>query len=363
MSAPHGTGKWYIDENGKEYVQGPDRRWTTREQASSMDHQFNFVRFIQLVHQIGNPTSIQIPAGSSNDLPPHRIPPSRSALAVDSSNSSSTGASTASRSSDSAKAKGKAKANPPDDARKGSAKRKAADPPELAEKHQKGRTAGSANYNAEDLEILFQILRERLPLGPKGWMEVEGLFNEEAQSTGRPGRTAKSLELKFKQLVKTTKPTGDAELPPHAQEALEIEELMNEKAGTRDLDDEEINEVVGGAEDINETEKATPQQNRRRENQENVPFQRTTQEPAAPRAVRRPTERSSRLSGNDFLASISAALSPAAQIACDEQNATRSFNASQLIMLSSQVQDLQRTIDNMRTELADERRRAERAEA
>jgi hypothetical protein len=42
------------------------------------------------------------------------------------------------------------------------------------------------------------------------------------------------------QLVKTSKPTGDAECPPHVQRAHEIEKLMNEKAGSRDLDNGDI---------------------------------------------------------------------------------------------------------------------------
>jgi hypothetical protein len=77
---------------------------------------------------------------------------------------------------------------------------------------------------------------------------------------------AKSLEAKYKQvhdyylnilyyltsefgskLVKTTKPTGDAECPPQVERAHEIEDLINEKVSTRDLDDAEI---VDGAEDV-----------------------------------------------------------------------------------------------------------------
>ncbi len=47
----------------------------------------------------------------------------------------------------------------------------------------------------------------------------------------------------YTQLVKTSKPTGDAECPPHVERAHEIEDLMNEKAGSRDLDDEDIIDV------------------------------------------------------------------------------------------------------------------------
>ncbi|KAJ3860610.1 hypothetical protein EV359DRAFT_67175, partial [Lentinula novae-zelandiae] len=92
----------------------------------------------------------------------------------------------------------------------------------------------------EDLGILFEILRRNLPLGQRAWSRCADEFNEQAEQQGRPTRLAKSLELKYKQLVKTTKPTGDAELPRNVEEALEIEELMNDKAGTRDLNDSDI---------------------------------------------------------------------------------------------------------------------------
>ena len=46
--------------------------------------------------------------------------------------------------------------------------------------------------------------------------------------------------MPFIQLVKTTKPTGDGECPSYIERAHEIEYLMNDKAGSRDLDDEEI---------------------------------------------------------------------------------------------------------------------------
>jgi len=40
--------------------------------------------------------------------------------------------------------------------------------------------------------------------------------------------------------VKTAKPTGDAEVPPHVECAHVIDDLMNEKAGSHDLDDQDI---------------------------------------------------------------------------------------------------------------------------
>ncbi len=44
--------------------------------------------------------------------------------------------------------------------------------------------------------------------------------------------------------MRTPKPTGDAECPPEIERAHIIEELMNEKAGTRDLNDSDEEEEV-----------------------------------------------------------------------------------------------------------------------
>ncbi|KAJ3854575.1 hypothetical protein EV368DRAFT_63132 [Lentinula lateritia] len=89
---------------------------------------------------------------------------------------------------------------------------------------QKGRISGSLNYTDKDL----------------AWSRCADEFNEQAEQQGQPTHLEKSLQIKYKQLVKTTKPTGDAELPRNVEEALKIEELMNDKAGMRDLDDLDI---------------------------------------------------------------------------------------------------------------------------
>lgn len=80
-------------------------------------------------------------------------------------------------------------------------KRKAASPLGHADKKkQRGRTAGAHNYSPEDLDALFDILEECLPLGGHAWNSAGDEFNTWAQENGRPSRTAKSLELKFKQV-------------------------------------------------------------------------------------------------------------------------------------------------------------------
>lgn len=80
-------------------------------------------------------------------------------------------------------------------------KRKAASPLRHTDgKKQRGRAAGANNYSSEDLDALFDILEECLPLGGHAWNSAGDEFNTWAQENGRPSRTVKSLELKFKQV-------------------------------------------------------------------------------------------------------------------------------------------------------------------
>ena len=80
-------------------------------------------------------------------------------------------------------------------------KRRATSPLRHADvKKQRGRATGAHNYSSEDLDALFDILEEYLPLGGHAWNTAGDNFNTWAEENGRPSRTAKSLELKFKQV-------------------------------------------------------------------------------------------------------------------------------------------------------------------
>ncbi|KAG1899162.1 uncharacterized protein F5891DRAFT_914838, partial [Suillus fuscotomentosus] len=103
-----------------------------------------------------------------------------------------------------------------------------------------GCASGTPNYNDDNVAALLDACMNCLPLGTKGWLAVEEEFAAWADSHDCPTCPTKSLELKFKQLVCTTKPTGDAECPPYIECAHEINDCMNEKAGTWDLDDDEF---------------------------------------------------------------------------------------------------------------------------
>jgi hypothetical protein len=75
----------------------------------------------------------------------------------------------------------------------------AADLPQPSSKKH-GQAAGVANYSANDVDALLTILEEHLPLGGQAWATVGDEFNKWAEENGRPNRTAKSLEHKYKQV-------------------------------------------------------------------------------------------------------------------------------------------------------------------
>ncbi|KAF6752144.1 hypothetical protein DFP72DRAFT_465184 [Ephemerocybe angulata] len=199
--------------------------------------------------------NVQLPADSDSDFPPpHVLAKSIAQPASKIAGSRRPGRAAAND------VKGKGVALSPEP--KGKGKRKAVDavPVPPATKKQKGRSAGAPNYSQDDIDALFDILREHLPLGGKAWNAVGVAYCAEAEADGRPARTAKSLELKYKQLAKTKKPTGDAEIPDHVLQAWEIEDAMNEKAGTRDIDDEDLvdNVIEVSDEDSDDEKEPTP---------------------------------------------------------------------------------------------------------
>ncbi|SJK97336.1 uncharacterized protein ARMOST_00588 [Armillaria ostoyae] len=110
---------------------------------------------------------------------------------------------------------------------------------ELKKKHS-GQLVDASNYSTEDVNALLDILEEHRLLGARAWNTCANEYTVWAEDSECPVHTLKSLENKFKQLMQTPKPTGDAECPPEIERAHIIKELMNEKAGTHDLNDSDI---------------------------------------------------------------------------------------------------------------------------
>ncbi|KAI0308717.1 hypothetical protein OF83DRAFT_1024150, partial [Amylostereum chailletii] len=93
-----------------------------------------------------------------------------------------------------------------------------------------GRPQGSGNYKTVDSHLLLHCVEAELPLGNRGWQCVTKAFNRKAHELGRPPRTLKSLETKYKQWTRKKKPTGRGVCPPEISRAHEIEEMIGNKA-------------------------------------------------------------------------------------------------------------------------------------
>ncbi|KAG1847776.1 hypothetical protein C8R48DRAFT_779119 [Suillus tomentosus] len=121
---------------------------------------------------------------------------------------------------------------------KGKGKARVVDSAQLKHNHQQG----APNYNEDDIDACESCL----PVGAKSWNSVEAAFSQWAQENDHPAHLSKSLKLKFKQ------PMGDAECPPYIDRAHYIDSLINEKAGTHDLNDKELADEVVKISDDNE---------------------------------------------------------------------------------------------------------------
>ncbi|KAF9566074.1 hypothetical protein CPC08DRAFT_127378 [Agrocybe pediades] len=253
-------------------------------------------------------------------------------------------------------------------------------------KRKRGRVVGTANYSEEDIDMLLDLLEDHLPPGAKAWNVVGEEFNSWASNNKRPLRTTKSLELKFKQLVRTSKPTGTADCPPHIERAHAIEDRIAEKVETRDLDDEDIvddEDAIIEVMDSDVDEKEEEPRVKKAKSTAAVAASskgptKVKEEPKGP-VARRPaadaTTSSSRpraharTQASELISSISHALDPSLQLARDEERANRSLHSTQLLTISQSLRDAQRTIESLRSQLMqvqqarhDAERRADRAE-
>ena len=188
-------------------------------------------------------------------------------------------------------------------------------------------------------------------------------------------------------MVKVSKPTGDAECPPQVERAHQIEWYMNEKAGTRDLDDSEI---VNAEEDdydnddraisISSDDNDVPRQPLRKKSRSVTVKMEASASlgPIARRSISNRLDtpsapiRNTRTTRNgpaDLLSSISRSLDPSFSAARDEDRATRSLQTTQFLSLSNQLRDAQAATNDLRNRLLqadrdrnDAERRADRAE-
>ena len=133
------------------------------------------------------------------------------------------------------------------------------------------------------------------------------------------------------QLLKTKKPTGDAERPPAVKRALEIGNLILEHAGARNLsDDSEFDEE--------ETFSSSSNNNDEDDDTNKRPKARTAVARRAPSPLL--PARKPRASTTNLMQTIASAFDPDKQQRRDEARAQRNFESTQLLTLTQQVQTL-----------------------
>ncbi|KAI0692693.1 hypothetical protein C8T65DRAFT_711342 [Cerioporus squamosus] len=257
---------------------------------------------------------------------------------------------------------------------KGKGKAKAVPEPAKGTAHT-GRQLGSHNYNDEDVDAVLAIAQDVLPIGQNAWAEVTRRFNAWAEENGRPSRTQKPLKTKFESLVRTPKPTGNAEIPPHIERAYEIERLINEKVHTRELDDGDIADEDGEeSEDGQEVE----EDNSDLEVLDGLPLrgQRTSRpstsvaakqksgKPTAPvlkgirtdgmtgTSSRTSASSSRRTQASEFMSAVTTSLDPSLRDGRDEARFARRLAQSELDRLTQDNRDLRTRNDALTDRLA-----------
>ncbi|KAG2342378.1 hypothetical protein BDR05DRAFT_1001003 [Suillus weaverae] len=183
----------------------------------------------------------------------------------------------------------------------------------------RGRPNGSNNYSSADVKFLLDLVEDELPLGQKGWQVIHSKFMQWANRHGRPQCKATSLETKFKQFVKTTKPTGDGVCPPNVTRAHELNVRINERAVVK----------VRSMSPLEHTA---------------VTHATWTDAPVPCRQGAAASELLSRISG---------AFDTAVQQAWDEDHATRSLANTQLLAQGQQLRDANTVSEKLRTQLFD----------
>ena len=165
----------------------------------------------------------------------------------------------------------------------------------------------------------------------------------------------------FPQLVETKKPTGDSVCPPHVHRAHEIDHKLQCKVVCRDLEDGDIIEIDNNEADdsddemsdsydfLKDTERDSPARD------VPIPHVRITCVEAP--LLSQESVRQSSSKGTDILEKISKTFDPEVQSCHDTDRASSMFQTQQLIMVQSQICDLNSTILSLRNQLDDSEHR------
>lgn len=154
--------------------------------------------------------------------------------------------------------------------------------------------------------------------------------------------------------MKTSKPTGEGVCPPHILRAHEVDHKLQCKVACRDLEDGEIIEVDESEDDSSDemsdsyshpedTEGDIPAHPRP------IPRVRTARVEAP--LLSQDSSRQASSKGTDILDRISKTFDPEVQSRRDADRASSMFQTQQLILLQSQIRDLNSTIFSLRRQL------------
>ncbi|KAF8226503.1 hypothetical protein L208DRAFT_1173386, partial [Tricholoma matsutake] len=205
------------------------------------------------------------------------------------------------------------------------------------ETSKRGRPWGAGNYLAADVSALLDFVNCELPLGQRGWKVVHCNYSCWALLHRHPECTMKSFEMKYKQLVKTPKPMGTAYCPPEVSRAHKIDNKINERACTRDLNDSDFDDNGGSqsGSDVNMEEDGKDEA--------------ASSHPTKIRAIicHNGDDDSD---GIELMSKLTSALDPSLQQAHNEECPSCSLQNT-FLSLSQQLQDANPTIGNLRQQL------------
>ncbi|KAJ7711932.1 hypothetical protein B0H16DRAFT_1437352 [Mycena metata] len=201
----------------------------------------------------------------------------------------------------------------------------------------RGRPKGTPNFASVDTNKNLDLAEKYKPLGKTAWKKHAHHFNKWAREHNRPERDAKSLEAKYKSLLRTKKPTGSGHCPPEIKRAHRIEQLIAESAGTRQVSDGAASDAVSDN-DVSSDDSV-----------EILGAKKASKVHTAVvrRAPTPPPRRNSRLNAPELVTQLAKAFDPEVQQSRDTARAERSFQTTQLLTLNGQLRDSQATIESL----------------
>ncbi|KDQ52852.1 hypothetical protein JAAARDRAFT_197923 [Jaapia argillacea MUCL 33604] len=237
----------------------------------------------------------------------------------------------------------------------------------------KGRKKGATGYSEAEVRQLLALVCTYLPVAGIGWSWVTTDYNKWAETNYYRIRDGKGLQAKFDGIVKTKKPTGDAEVPWYVKSAWELDDNISKKVASLTLDDPELRDAdLGDGDDPEDAAEASILEITSGSDEEikNKAPPKTSSiikvykiNPPVPTssstAATKPTR--GRIA-NEALATLSTVFAPEACAERDDQRFASMYQFSQLSTLQTEVRELRARVDVLQDRLNSETRRADKAE-